>query len=334
MKKKGLIISTVVMVVVLIASLTTATYAWFTAASTVQVNDISLSVISDTNVNVGVKFQNIDRTESNANNYYYNSVTPNVNDTNANTVQWAEGSDIGLGSTLQFEQLVLGGSKAIGSSSVGSGWADTDGKRVDATTSLTDAGKYIIKADCKKGAGSVNNTVSYEDGSVELAVANKDYLDATIGIEAKKQNMTGMYAKFVVTTTDSNVTLGVNAAIHFVIKIGDKEINIEPFATMSNKDVKSTATIPTTGAVISRTGNVLTSTFYVWIAKKTGGTFGIGGQEIKDFRILAYIDGADDHCVLDAQGSCNISISFDATTDNTKLGDGTAITGAKFFEVA
>ena len=33
MKKKGLIISTVVMVVVLIASLTTATYAWFTAAS-------------------------------------------------------------------------------------------------------------------------------------------------------------------------------------------------------------------------------------------------------------------------------------------------------------
>ena len=103
---------------------------------------------------------------------------------------------------------------------------------------------------------------------------------------------------------------------------------------MSNKDVKSTATIPTTGAVISRTGNVLTSIFYVWIAKKTGGTFGIGGQEIKDFRILAYIDGADEHCVLDAQGSCNISISFDATSDNTKLGDGTAITGAKFFEVA
>ena len=33
MKKKGLIISTVVMVVVLIASLTTATYAWFTASS-------------------------------------------------------------------------------------------------------------------------------------------------------------------------------------------------------------------------------------------------------------------------------------------------------------
>ena len=37
MKKKGLIISTVVMVVVLIASLTTATYAWITGTSTVKV---------------------------------------------------------------------------------------------------------------------------------------------------------------------------------------------------------------------------------------------------------------------------------------------------------
>ena len=39
MKKKGLIISTIVMVVVLIASLTTATYAWFNASSEVKVND-------------------------------------------------------------------------------------------------------------------------------------------------------------------------------------------------------------------------------------------------------------------------------------------------------
>ena len=55
MKKKGLIISTVVMVVVLIASLTTATYAWFTAASSVVVDSIKLEVTSDANVNVGVK---------------------------------------------------------------------------------------------------------------------------------------------------------------------------------------------------------------------------------------------------------------------------------------
>ena len=43
MKKKGLIISTIVMVVVLIASLTTATYAWFASNATVSVSDMTLT---------------------------------------------------------------------------------------------------------------------------------------------------------------------------------------------------------------------------------------------------------------------------------------------------
>ena len=42
MKKKGLIISTVVMVVVLIASLTTATYAWFSAQAQATVDDLAI----------------------------------------------------------------------------------------------------------------------------------------------------------------------------------------------------------------------------------------------------------------------------------------------------
>ena len=55
MKKKGLIISTVVMVVVLIASLTTATYAWFTASSKTSLQGFEVSVISNNAVNIGVK---------------------------------------------------------------------------------------------------------------------------------------------------------------------------------------------------------------------------------------------------------------------------------------
>ena len=55
MKKKGLIISTVVMVVVLIASLTTATYAWFTSADAVKVDSINLNVKSSAKVQVGVR---------------------------------------------------------------------------------------------------------------------------------------------------------------------------------------------------------------------------------------------------------------------------------------
>ena len=55
MKKKGLIISTVVMVVVLIASLTTATYAWFSTSSNTSISGFDVSVVSNNAVNIGLK---------------------------------------------------------------------------------------------------------------------------------------------------------------------------------------------------------------------------------------------------------------------------------------
>ena len=58
MKKKGLIISTIVMVVVLIASLTTATYAWFNNHGTAKVDNIDFSVQSATSVMIGVNKDN------------------------------------------------------------------------------------------------------------------------------------------------------------------------------------------------------------------------------------------------------------------------------------
>ena len=55
MKKKGLIISTIVMVVVLIASLTTATYAWFSTSSVTSIQGFNVSVASTNDVNIGFR---------------------------------------------------------------------------------------------------------------------------------------------------------------------------------------------------------------------------------------------------------------------------------------
>ena len=55
MKKKGLIISTVVMVVVLIASLTTATFAWFTAETQTKIDGFDIEVAAGSAVVVGFK---------------------------------------------------------------------------------------------------------------------------------------------------------------------------------------------------------------------------------------------------------------------------------------
>jgi len=55
MKKKGLIISTIVMVVVLIASLTTATYAWFTSSASATIDQISLNANAANGLLIGAK---------------------------------------------------------------------------------------------------------------------------------------------------------------------------------------------------------------------------------------------------------------------------------------
>ncbi len=46
MKKKGLIISTIVMVIVLIASLTTATYAWFTSSASATISEMTIQTMA------------------------------------------------------------------------------------------------------------------------------------------------------------------------------------------------------------------------------------------------------------------------------------------------
>ena len=54
MKKKGLIVATIVMVLVLAVSLTTATYAWFTTTSATKVENISISAAAGADVKIGV----------------------------------------------------------------------------------------------------------------------------------------------------------------------------------------------------------------------------------------------------------------------------------------
>ena len=338
MKKKGLIISTVVMVVVLNASLTTATYAWFNAANTGQVNDISLAVRAATNVNVGVKYKDITGNKSDTGNYYKNTVMRDSESaTNNNTVAW-KGDEVGLGSTLTFDGLMLGGSKAIGTSDYGENWSKT--KPVDGTTNIlgtnnvgNDGKKYIVKAGAVSSTTTGNKTeVDYTtNGSVQLAIANIDYLDATIGVSANQKGVKGFYAKVEVVTDGVDATLGVNAAIHFVVVTPDgKKATIEPFgATVKHNTVISSDNVKTvTGEGTNLSGNIIvngkvaTSTFYFWIAKVAGEQteFKTDGTEIKDFRILAYIDGTDDACVIDAKGGCTIKISFGGSKDITGSG--------------
>ena len=58
MKKKGLIVATIVMVLVLAVSLTTATYAWFTQSNVTTIDGFGIEVAASAAVNIGLKKNN------------------------------------------------------------------------------------------------------------------------------------------------------------------------------------------------------------------------------------------------------------------------------------
>ena len=110
MKKKGLIISTIVMVVVLIASLTTATYAWFSASSSAAVNAIEMNVGAASNVAIGVaKAANPGSVQTN---YMYGNV-----EYNSSNGYWQNGTT-GLGTSINTG-LTLDVTAGVGTGTAG-----------------------------------------------------------------------------------------------------------------------------------------------------------------------------------------------------------------------
>ena len=95
MKKKGLIISTVVMVVVLIASLTTATYAWFSAQAQATVDDLTINTKAATGLQIAMR-----------KNTAYNLDNLVSGDLTYDNAAWA-GTD-GWGTYLGFGQILVG----------------------------------------------------------------------------------------------------------------------------------------------------------------------------------------------------------------------------------
>lgn len=345
MKKKGLIISTVVMVVVLIASLTTATYAWFTASSAVTVNPIDLTVRSSAVVSVGVK-TTTGLADSTANDYMYSDINRPTG-AEGNTVSW-EGGITGLGQVLNLNELKIVPEMALGTASGTTGSYTVDSSATDLNNFLKDTpSKTFIKAP----ASSTDDKVADSSKAV-VANANVDYLDATIGVAANKDGIKGMYVKVVVTANDTAPIIGMNAAIHIVFQnYKGTIIDVQPFGSETDatnkveyKTQKTTGTFGTVAndadknyGIVTKNGTTLTSTFYFWVATSDT-AFAYDGSVVKNFRILMYIDGADTDCNSDALGSsANVAISFDGTEDVTKLSaseENNLISTVKFLNTA
>lgn len=300
MKKKGLIISTVVMVVVLIASLTTATYAWFTATSQTSIGDLTLTVGAGSDVRIGVKTDNKYVAGATEDAFMSDAVDFSGPTTLAagSTGTWANGTP-GLG-----PNLTLG--KSDFAVTMGVGTAAT----INATTADANwnTANKVIKAEGSKGSTTIKNT--------EAAVANTDYIDMLLGVAAAAD---GQYTKLTCNITinpaDNKVTIGMNAAIHVRYRIGDGEWHEEDiYGTANNGTKKTDINATTTSDII--TGGALADGWkrFSFDVKTADGGTTLAANDINQLHLIIFIAGYDNDCNDNATGvSASISIDFTAT---------------------
>ena len=313
MKKKGLIISTVVMVVVLIASLTTATYAWFTAASKTEVTPIEFSVTTNSDLTIGVsKTNSINAGDTIGQNLFLSGDGLNFNTTEG---KWEGGSE-GLGYSINTGLSLAGMTKAVFTGTpYDSSNADTTGT-ID--SALTPEGTWVMAS----GSGT-----SFVKSSVEKAIANGNtessivgnYLDVAFGVAASKQNVTKVKMVIGINPKQGNTVLGMNAAISYIVKIdnGDWSGIIDIYGEQNGS-----ATTPITGTG-SKTFNPAEITGITWnpgaITKEItvygNGTDKVVQGEIHQIHIKLFINGKDPDCNNSAANvASQITINFIADT--------------------
>ena len=327
MKKKGLIVATIVMVLVLAVSLTTATYAWFTAANVTTVEKIAFSVGTGSDVSIGLKINNTYEAEPSpgqftagttpigsafATDAVVNGAIPGLDST-----YW-EGEP-GLGSSIDMQLDLQNMQKAVGTGKIGvsAGALDLSTLRTAAT------------ADTNGVVMASGNGINATTGTIVSAYAQRDYLDVVIGVKASASDLNTITCNVTINPTQG-IDLGMNAAIHVAWKInGDitegYDDSVDAYGANPRTAVRSTLAKTlvggnTTTNAYGGTGQTLNDgavnvPITVANAGKDGDTFlKISTDVIYQIHLVIWIDGTDPDCVNQALGvGSEIYINFSAT---------------------
>ena len=266
MKKKGLIIATIVMVLVLAVSLTTATYAWFTVANQTTVESIDFTVAKGADVLIGLKTDNTYKSGAQATDFMYGQTTVKSGYTgesalvaSAGTAYW-EGGNPTLGGSIDMQLDLTGMKKAVGSGLVGASATALDYSTLRKLTSTSQAGPVAASG----------NGATADATTVERAIAQQNYLDVVIGVQPGASDLEQIYCNVTINPT-LGVALGINAAIHVGWAI-DGEWN-----GTNNVDIYGTANSYAT--LVSGLGQTL-AVDYEGTAAANLGAFG-GDEEVE-----------------------------------------------------
>ena len=347
MKKRGLIVATIVMVLVLAVSLTTATYAWFTATSEVTVDQISFQISSTADVVIGVHKNNTISTDAQtAANYWSGQTFYDTGSASKDPGTWG-GEFNALGSKVSFDGLTFAGiGQAIGTGTLlptGSyGTYDNETSTFTPGASLGGTADTAFNMSNYTANGMIQaqgQGATADTKTIDVAWKNVHYLDVVLGIQAVNSNLDTMTCYVTVTPNVADAIIGMNAAIHVAWRV------VAPGAVsvgdLQDVDVYGTSyTFATTGGVTntvydnaksaydtlnSKTstgleclGGATTANLYaagksmtiaIPIASAGEGNISVG--DIYQLQLVIYIAGFDSDCQEAAKGvSSTINITF------------------------
>ena len=338
MKKKGLIVATIVMVLVLAVSLTTATYAWFTAANKTIIEAIDFAVGSSSDVLIGVKTQYAQDSNYKTNvttdsmtpgsqaGYIWGSLTGENDYTYAGGAStWINGTP-GLGHYIDTGLTLTNIAMAIGTGTIDS--------VTPANSTVDDAAwvstNSIIKAEASKTADAI------ADGEgAELATPQEDYLDIVLGVKPAKANLTSITLNITINPDQNTKTvIGMNSAIHVIFGI-EQAAPTKPTATnayttgMKSGEIDvygnhhygtNVSTISSASTFAAQGFNTSTETLNAgWtnlaivIATPEDGQQFLPVNDFYQIHLIIFIAGYDTDCVQSAMGvGADICLNFTA----------------------
>ena len=348
MKKKGLIISTVVMVVVLIASLTTATYAWFSSQAQAEIKNVSVYTQATDGLQVAVKTEKEGNTTGWVNGAitYENSQFDGDNDGWGTLADFAQLKD-NVGTLDNAVTLVkaedLTGTKPFEGklykrTDFSTGVLEFDGDQMIVTTDVSaqPAKVYYVADTDPLTAGEYLVPIGY-DGSIkpvayERAVVNgtgeantADYLWLPIGVRSSKA-VSAIVCTLTVTPDTTNITNasfapGMAAACYITMKYhvpgSDevKEITVEAYPSVTK------AATGATGTGVSEPKWV-----YRFVVAGNGTTANVV-EALTAYQIdyTIWIEGRDDMCDNLTAGSgfgVDIAYGYETAISNITVNDG------------
>lgn len=328
MKKKGLIIATIVMVLVLAVSLTTATYAWFTVSDVTTIEAFNVEVVPNNAVRIGVKANNTYEAAGATNPaLYYNGDVVYGNQT-AGAIgggQWT-GSQDGLGASINHNIAWGSQKKAVGITSAAVAEA-TYGN----TTAWTATTGTVVAANGKENQQStakLDNPVAARANLGETEGAAGDYAYLFLGVQAVKELTTNQLIILVDNEGSKSQYVGIMSAVHVAYRINGGEWKDEDVFGADKADTTDTIEGNHYNTLVSAVTTNLTAEQQASYTKSYDNkAFPANGAmgavidlstlansptgDIVQIELVIYLAGADTDCITGALGSSgNISIFF------------------------